>query len=164
MQWFVDSFGQDLIYAVTCGKQKPPKHILLASAVKSLTGNVELKQALNRLGHTVSYDQIEENETGLCLLKMASSDNARTLLPEDIHPHVFTTMALDNIDLLEETVTGHGTSHRVNGIIVQPTVYGPHLSQTPAPSLVKCKKRSIFIEDLNLLNYNSGDRAGPGVL
>lgn len=45
VQWLVDSFGQDLIYTVTCGKQKPLKHILLASAVKSLTGNVELMQA-----------------------------------------------------------------------------------------------------------------------
>ena len=31
------SFGQDIIYAVTCGKHKPPKHLLLPYAVKTLT-------------------------------------------------------------------------------------------------------------------------------
>ena len=31
-------FGSDLVYAVTYGKTKPPKHILLPFAVMSLTG------------------------------------------------------------------------------------------------------------------------------
>jgi len=32
----VQSFGQDLIYAVTCGQHKSPKHVLLPYAVKTL--------------------------------------------------------------------------------------------------------------------------------
>lgn len=36
------SLGQDLIFAVSGGRQKPPKHILLSYAVKSLTNNVDL--------------------------------------------------------------------------------------------------------------------------
>lgn len=43
----MESFRQDIIYAASCGKQKPPKHILLAYAVKTLTGNVELLQNLS---------------------------------------------------------------------------------------------------------------------
>ena len=35
----VQSFGQDIIYAVTGGKHKPPKHLLLPYAVKTLTGS-----------------------------------------------------------------------------------------------------------------------------
>ena len=38
----VQSISQDIIYAVTCGKHKPPKHLLLPYAVKTLTGNVEI--------------------------------------------------------------------------------------------------------------------------
>lgn len=49
----IKSFSQDLVYAVTNGKQKPPKHYLLPYAVKTLTGNVELIKRLNRLGHGV---------------------------------------------------------------------------------------------------------------
>ena len=41
------SFGNDLVYAVSCGKNKPPKQILLPCAVKSLTGSVELIRTLN---------------------------------------------------------------------------------------------------------------------
>lgn len=58
------SFSQDLIYAVTCGHQKPPKHVLITYAVKTLTGNIEIIKALNRLGHGISYS-LEENDTAL---------------------------------------------------------------------------------------------------
>jgi hypothetical protein len=64
------SFGND---AISCGKNKTPKHILLPFAVKSLTGNVELIHTLNRLGHSISYSKVEEIDTALCLQKLALS-------------------------------------------------------------------------------------------
>ena len=42
VQRLVSSFGQDMVYAITYGKTKPPKHIILLFAIKSLTGNVKL--------------------------------------------------------------------------------------------------------------------------
>ena len=63
----VQSFSQDITYAVTRGQHKPPKHLLLPYAVKMLTGNVEIIRTLNNLGHGVSYSQLEENDTALCL-------------------------------------------------------------------------------------------------
>ena len=62
----VESFSQDMIYAVTRGQHKqhkPPKHILLPYTVKALTGNIEIIRTLNKFGHGVSYDQLEENDT-----------------------------------------------------------------------------------------------------
>ena len=50
-------------------KIKPPKQVLLSYGVKTLTGNVELIQILNRLGHGVSYSQLEENDTALYMLR-----------------------------------------------------------------------------------------------
>ena len=50
----VDSYSQDLVYAVSCGSQVPPKHVLRPCAVKALTGNTEVVQMLNQLGHGVS--------------------------------------------------------------------------------------------------------------
>ena len=61
VQSLVKSFSQDIVYAVTNGKIKPPKQVLLSYGVKTLTGNVELIQILNRLGRGVSYSQLEEN-------------------------------------------------------------------------------------------------------
>ena len=100
---------------------KPQKHLLLPFAIKSLTGNVELIKIMNRLGHSVSYSQMEELDTTLCLEKMALS-NGDISLPSNIHPNIFTTLAWDNIDRIEETLSGGNTSHRVNGIAVQAKV------------------------------------------
>lgn len=156
----VESFCHDIIYAVTCGRIKPPKQILLSYGVKTLTGNVELIQILNRFGHCVSYSQLEENDTALCLQKLAANLNQSIILPGTIQPNVFTNLAWDNIDRLEETLTGEGTSHRVNGIAVQPTVYGPHLPPN-LPSIPKKKQRTIMEEARPLRIYIAGERVGP---
>ncbi len=86
-------------------------HMLLPYAVKTLTGNTELIRTLNKFGHSVSYSQLEENETALCLQKLATGLNQRVALPAFIKPYVFTNLAWDNIDRLEETLSGKGTSH-----------------------------------------------------
>lgn len=150
-----------MIYAVTRGQHKPPKHLLLPYLVKTLTGNVEIIQTLNKLGHGVSYSQLEENDTALCLQKLAASLNERNVLPSSIRRHVFTNLAWDNIDRLEETLTGKGTSHRVNGIAVQAKVYGPHLPNSELPRIEKLKQRSLNIEHQELPVYLTGTRVGP---
>ena len=94
----VQSFSQDIIYAVTYGQHKPPKHLLLPYAVKTLTGNIEILRMLNKFGHGVSYSQLEENDTALCLQKLAAGLNQIVVLPASIKPHVFTNLAWDNID------------------------------------------------------------------
>ena len=87
------SLGQDLIFAVSGGRQRPPKHILLPYAVKSLTNNVDLIQILNRCGHGVAYSQLEEINTALCLQKMSATPGNEVPLPENIRPFVGTSLA-----------------------------------------------------------------------
>ena len=160
VQRLMKSFAQDLMFGVSRGKIKPPKQILLPYAVKTLTNNVELIQMLNRCGHGIAYSQLEEINTALCLQKMASTSEIP--LPDNIQPHVSTTLAWDNIDRLEETLSGEGTSHRVNGIAVQARHFGPHLPPEPSTHIVKTKKRSVEALDTeNLPLYNAGDRCGP---
>ncbi|KAI8521965.1 hypothetical protein Bbelb_017190 [Branchiostoma belcheri] len=155
----VTSFGYDLVYAVSQGKVKTPKHITLAFSVKSLTGNVELVQLLNRLGHSVSYTQMEEISTALCLQKLSNTDGD-VPLPSTLRNQAFTTLAWDNIDRLEETVSGGGTSHRVNGIAVQ-TKMTESTEVKPLPSVPKTKRRSIDVPQPTLPTYNVGQREGP---
>ena len=150
------SFVNDLVYAVSCGKNKPPKQILLPFDVRSLTGNVELIHTLNRLGHSISYSQVEEIDTALCLQKLALS-GCEVALPRNIQPSVFTTLAWDNIDRLEETISGEGISHR---IAIQAKVIGPQPLKI-APSISKTKKRSIDTAALMLPTYNPGQRVRP---
>ena len=64
-------------------------------------------------------------------------------LPGNIHPHTDTILAFDNIDRLENTLSGGGTSHRINGIAVQHAVYGPHPEPITLPRVEKSKQRSF---------------------
>ena len=158
----INSFSQDLIYAVSGGMWKTAKHILLPWSVKTLTGNVELISLLNRLGHGISYSKLEEIETALCLQKIESDGG---LLPSKTNPCIPTTLAFDNIDRLDETLSGGGTSHRVNGIIVQPKI---HTVQFERPKIClneqKQKRRSISPIPTMLKSYNAGDKTGPPIL
>ena len=48
-------------------------------------------------------------------------------LPGNIHARFSTVLAFYNIDRLEGTLSGGGTSHRANGIAVQHAFCGSHL-------------------------------------
>lgn len=99
------SLCQDLIHAVSRGRIKTPKHVVLPMTVKSLTGNVELITILNRFGHGLSYSQIEEAETGLAKTQIAKQGNG-VFVPSACHPNVSGVLCWDNNDLQEETLSG----------------------------------------------------------
>ena len=158
----ITSFGQDLVFGASGGRQKPPKQVLLSYAVKYLTINVELIQIFNRCVHGIAYPQLEEINTVLCLQKLASTLHNEVPLPDNICPFISTTLAWDNIDRLEETLSGEGTSRRVNGIAVQANHFGPHPPLASAPIIVKSKRRGIeSVDDETLPVYNAGERCGP---
>lgn len=153
------SFGQDIVYAISNGQQKPAKHVL-PYAVKSLTGNVQLIHILNRLGHSVSYSMLEEIDTALSLQKLSNSTD-NVLIPLSLQSGAFTTLAWDNIDRIEETLSGGGTSHRVNGIAIQQKDLTNMDGPTIMPSIPKTKQRSISSSPTLLPIYNAGKRKGP---
>ena len=70
-----------------------PKHLLLPHVVKTLTGNADVIQTLNILGHWMLYSQLEENDTALSLQKLAATMNQKVVLPASIQPSVFTNLA-----------------------------------------------------------------------
>ena len=81
---------------------------------------------LNGCGHGIAHSQIEEINRALCLKKVALTPTD-VPLPEHIQPYIMTTLAWDNIDRLEETLSGSGTSYRVNGITVEARHFGASL-------------------------------------
>ena len=157
------SYACDCIYGVSVGKHKTAKHILLPWAVKSLTGNVELVKILNRFGHGISYSQMEELDTALCLQKLEEEDEKGISLPSNINPGIPTVLAYDNIDRNEETLTGEGTSHRINGIAIQEKILGAPLPQEKR-KVQKAKQRSIPFNPVVLPPYNAGDKTSPPVI
>lgn len=119
---------------------------------------------LNRCGHGIAYSQIEEMSTVRCLQKLALTPINDVPLPETIQPYINTTVAWDNIDRLEETLSGAGTSHTVSGTVVQARHFGPNL--TPPPGIIQAwtRKRRIDPSVSSVVpSYNAGDRCGPRV-
>ena len=122
---------------------------------------MELVSILNRYGHGISHSQLEEINTALCMQKMATT-KSEIPLPANIQPHVSTTLVWDNIDRLEKTLSGEGTSHRVNGIAVQARHFGPHPLTEQPPGITRSKQRSVEPLDVVALPiYKEGERQGP---
>lgn len=158
------SISQDIVTAVTIGKVKTSKHVLLPWVIKTLTGNVEVIKILNRLGHGCSYTALEEIDTALAIDKLAATESPSEVpLPGNIHQGICTVLAFDNIDRLEETLSGSGTSHRVNGIIVQPTSLSCARPQQTTVER-KDKTRTIQFSETSLPNFNVGKRQGPPII
>ena len=83
-------------------------------------------------------------------------------LPDNIQPHVSITLARDNIDRLQATLSGEGTSHRVNGIAVQARHFGPQPLIDQSPRITKGTRRSVEPLDVAALPiHNAGESQGP---
>ena len=154
------SIGQDIICIVHKGKLLIPKHVLLPFTIKSMTGNIELIKIMNKLGHSISYSKLYEVDTAYAVQKLLSS---LTLIPEGIQSSCQVSLVYDNIDRLEETLSGGGTTHRVNGIVIQRGIIGPKLP-TPTRILPNTKQRIVSVEHLQLPIYNVGTPPEPPLL
>ena len=164
VQCLANSFRQDLVFGVTNGGVEAPKHMLLPYAVKSLTNNVELTQIINLFGCGVSYSQIEELNTTLCLEKLAAIPENMIPLPDNIKPYnIPTSLACDNIERLEETLSGEGISHCVNRIAVQAQHFDPYFAAVEGtPNVEKSKRRSAdVVVEKELPVYDTGKCCGP---
>ena len=80
-----------------------------------------------------------------------------------MQPYKQASVVYDNTDRLEETISGAGTTHRVNGIVIQKAFIGPKLPQNLIDNL-KSKQKNICVEPLQLPVYNVGIRPEPPVL
>lgn len=153
------AIAQDIIFTVSNGAVIPPKHMLLTRSVKTLTGNVELVKILNRFGHGISNTKLYELDTAFCRKKIKDTDGLLGI-PAEILPGIPTHLAYDNIDRREETLDGSGTSHRVNGIIIQPRVPTVTQNQT-SRSIKKVKTLKVQESDIQLPVYHPVRRTGP---
>ena len=100
---------------------KTPKSVLFPSVVKALCNNTEILKLLNKYGLGISYDLVEEIETDFALNVINEQAENRVVIPSDFNEGETSCpvalMIADNIDNLECTLSGTGTSHRVNSIL-----------------------------------------------
>ena len=136
----VQSISQDLCKAVTRRQWMMPKHLLLGMTIRHLTGSAEIVTMLHRFGHCASYSYILELETAIS----NKITNKEGYLPSSLHAENNKILHLcwDNFDLIEETLTGAGTTHSTHGIIIQ-EVFSNVPSVEKDVDLPRNKKRSI---------------------
>ncbi len=138
-----NSIAQDTIYSVSNGRLLTPKSVLFPAVVKSLCNNTEVLRMPNKLGHGISYDLVQEIETEHALYVINEKRANKVVIPEEdminSADNDIAVMIADNIDNLERTVTGFGTSHRVNSILVTKKVEdNVDESEITSPAKRKC--------------------------
>ena len=106
------SIGQDILFLAN-PRSPTSKHFLLRTAVKQITGSKRVIDILHVLGHSAAYSTIQRLETDIAEFQLLRP------VPSTLHCQQFTTLIWDNIDFLEETVSGSNTTHCVNGIAIQ---------------------------------------------
>lgn len=91
----VTFMSSDAVYNTSKGAVRPWKHTVLGLGVASLTGSNLMMQILNRLGNTLSYDEIKALET-----EFAYSVNSDTDVPDGVEkePTFGKGLAWDNYD------------------------------------------------------------------
>ena len=96
----IDSFSQDIMYAVSKGEFLTLKHASVGLGLHGLTGQKLPLQVLSRLGHFMSYDQICEVETVQAELvqHLKSLSLPLPICPTDEESKMLTTFWWDNFD------------------------------------------------------------------
>ena len=86
------------------------------------------------------------------------------ILPSNINQRIFNIFAFDNNDLLEETLSGQGTTHCTNGIVIQSQQIGCRAYQEQDSDKKETKKRSFEGEQVQVIHYSSGKRLNPDAI
>ena len=88
------------------GKVLTPKSVLFPCQIKDLTNNHELITTANKLGHGVSYSVLQELLSEVAYAKTEHMKPDEVTIPEICKKEMFTMLVEDNIDRLEETLSG----------------------------------------------------------
>ncbi|XP_065185837.1 uncharacterized protein LOC135816571 [Sycon ciliatum] len=161
----VMAIAQDIVFAVSHGRVVPPKQLALSMATRHLTRSARLVSMLNRFGHGVSDSKLHEIETGIAERTLAED----IPLPSNIKAGNGTVFfCWDNNDLVEETLTGMGTTHCTNGIVIQhptasnvPDTAQPQLVPAVGSSKKKRPARSLSVVQQEFPQYIIGTRPEP---
>ena len=166
-----NSIAQDIVFCASNRRIKTPKSTLFPCVVKALCNNMEITNLINTLGHGINYNLTREIDTEYALNALNAHKERRVLIPEEEEiknaGNRTAIMVADNIDNLESTTTGLGTTRRVNSILITSDVSDDIVFQNTdeLPVKRKCRRALTMKETLNQApNYYAGTRGDPGEL
>ena len=149
------SICQDLVYAHGKGRKQTHKSLALAMTVRQLTGSEKIVNILHGLGHSVSSSTVYKHDSALAEINIKSEE---VVIPRNIGVRSFTTIVWDNNDFNEQTLTGKGTTHFANGIIIQKDD-----SRLGDKINVSKKVRTIKAPETSIQPYTSKAKGQPSV-
>ena len=155
----VPSLAQDIIHVSSNGRKQTPKSLSLGMAGRQITGSYVLTNILNGFGNSVSHPAVLSFDTALATQCLGND----TVIPEVIFPRKFTMMVWDNIDFLEETPTGAGSTHMADGIIIQQRRDDEQLPthHDTGSNTIKKSLRSLKAPEQQLHTYVLGNKESP---
>ena len=111
------AMSSDAIYNTTRGAVRPWKHSALGLGLGSLTGSKLVLRILNRLGNSISYDEVKALETEFAYSAEGNAGDAPDGL--ELNGLRGTGLAFDNYDVNIDTIDGKDTLHATVGICYQ---------------------------------------------
>ena len=149
----VKSLVQDMIYCISRDRVKTVKHTQLGIFVKKKTKCKQVAEALNRLGHCISYYEINALETAYADSQV-SHQLSRAYIPTGVQPSTFVTFVFDNCDYNPETLSGISILC-TNSIMIQMKKQN---SQLPMPIKIQntapiTKRKSFTPVNMDILPY-----------
>ena len=150
----INSICQDIISLSSGGRKKMPKQVALSMTIRHQTGDKSLINTLNALGHCMSHTFTLSHDTALSQQQLLY----RSIIPPGIQPKKFTIVVFDNNDFGEQTLSGKGTSHNTNGIIIQRFTEVPNERRQSI-----ARDQSVPSLEENVTIYASGQRQGPNI-
>ena len=118
----ITSIAQDLVFAVSNGREPTPKHIGLAVAIKHLTGSKALSEIINCLQHCIGYHDLLRIDTSIANTIIQNATEDGVIIPSNIISGTFVQAAADNNDLTESTLDGKNTTHGTIMVLYQKAV------------------------------------------
>ena len=149
------------MYNVTRGKFKTAKHTQLGVFVKRKTGSRVLIDCLNRLGHTISYHEVNLQETGFSE-KQVEHQLVREYVPPAVQPSTFLTFVYDNCDHNPETLT-ETTMRFTNEILIHRKSRNGQPDEAPTEENANplVKRKSFAPVDIDITPYHQLQRVPP---
>jgi hypothetical protein len=100
---YILSLGQDLTYMKSRGKSRMPKHVGLSVALHQMTQSKDVVTMVNKLGHGISYDEVQRIDT--CWSNIQAS-SVNPSLPQNMAYGRTTRGAGDNFNRATESLEG----------------------------------------------------------
>ncbi|KAK6168598.1 hypothetical protein SNE40_019797 [Patella caerulea] len=150
------SICQDIVYLASGGRKQTPKALSLGLTTRHLTGSSQLLTILHKLGHCSSTSTIIGFETSLAELQLATQGS----IPKGFGRSIPAILVWDNIDFGEETLSGKGTTHHTNGILIQNKAM---ISETVKPREFSLPRgqRTLKAKSVTMFEYHLTKRHGP---